>query len=98
MVTNDTWRRILAREWLLFLGLFLFGLVATPIVIAAWQPAVLGLHSSDAGGWGRYCLEFLAALCNRNPLMWLAVWAPYLIVQAGRSAGWAIDVLNGGSR
>ena len=51
MVTNDTLRRILTREWLVFLGLLLFDLVATPIIIAAWQPGVLGPYFSDTAGW-----------------------------------------------
>ncbi len=73
--------RVLAREWLLFLGAFAVGFVVVP-------PLLVG------GILGERVPPFYRALVGgaNDPLLaWLIVLAPYLLVQLIRSAKWAVS-------
>jgi hypothetical protein len=73
-------KKRIAKEWLLFLGCFFFGLLALPFLLFLFI-ARGGIKLS----------EFYSALVDKRDALtsWLVVIFPYLLVQLVRSAVWA---------
>ena len=74
--------QIAAREWLVFVGSFLFGLVVFPVCITAFTTERLAV--------------FYEALVD--PDRWWVAWgtalAPYVVVQLARSVMWAARIVR----
>jgi hypothetical protein len=76
-------RKVIAREWLLFIGLLALGLILIPPVLEVLLPGQ------------RRVSDFYAGLFSRQEwgITWLIVLGPHLVVQLLRSVVWAIRVL-----
>jgi hypothetical protein len=75
-----------AREWLYFLGCFLFGITILPPILN-W---ILGGPTDKVS-------DFYKALFEAERIPWACVLAPYIVVQLVRSVVWAIGQLRGES-
>jgi hypothetical protein len=77
-------KKLLAREWLIFLSLFIIGFFSTPLIY--FNGFYYGYHY-----YSRFYV-FIAHL--HSPYYWLETWlavlAPYLAVQIVRSVIWSI--------
>ena len=71
-------KKIVAREWLYFLGFVVAGFVVLPL------PVVLIVSPQERVS------EFYKALFEGVWIIWLIVIAPYLVFQLVRSVLWAL--------
>lgn len=79
-------KKVVAREWLLFLASFAFGILILPALLN-----LIFRHNLDNIGL------FYGAIFDYNkeavPL-WLIVFCPYILLQIVRSVKWAIKHLK----
>ncbi|PXA02854.1 hypothetical protein DDZ13_14970 [Coraliomargarita sinensis] len=78
----------IASEWLFFVGAFLFGILALPILILPFLFSVLE--------WGNYLpIIFYKSLFSHD---WMIAWGitlgPYILVQFIRSIVWSVKILK----
>ena len=77
-------KRIIAREWLYFLALFIIGLIIVPNILYLMLGEKATLN------------EFYDGLVDKNDALggWAFVFAPYIITQIIRSIIWSINTLQ----
>jgi hypothetical protein len=83
-----------AREWLIFMGCFIFGGLILPFLLALTIfPIRLGEQTILS-----FYSKFLKALFfeegDNYIFAWFLITAPYLLVQLVRSVAWAVNTLK----
>ena len=71
-------KKRIANEWLIFIGCVVFG--------ATLFPLLLFVLLAD----GNETNDFYQELGRGNPKAWIALFAPYLLIQIIRSIAWAL--------
>ena len=85
-------KRKIAREWLLLIGMLVFGFVAFPAIFYAVGSVIA--PPSESYALGKFYSEIFKELSKANLLAWIFVLGPYAFVQLVRSIIWAISVLR----
>jgi hypothetical protein len=83
-------KRIIAKEWLIFIAGFSFGILILP-------PIVILFLGGLGGAWSLENFEnvYKALFDKRDfAIAWLIVFAPYLFIQIGRATAWSVKQLK----